>query len=212
MKNTHTKTDQNLRVRDTIQLSCMIVVDHSSLNVRERTLLRMLQRDLTPQIVRDVLLPLISQTSPVSLRALDWTVVNWSKQHNVVCSSVEGHMINIHHAYRTALSHWRRRLFDPFRRRVRVVVQVDDKTYETTLGQANFVLWAYRTGVLAYTFSHIEVIEEDMNRVSQQQKRKRTDAVARGVRKKRTELTTGPDMVCVAYVAPIKVVFDSGAS
>ena len=186
----------------------MFQVKDIQLTFRERGLLKRLQREYTPEIARKVLIPLLTQTSPVSLRALDWAVVNWSKQHNVVCSSLKpGETTNIHHSYRCALHFWKRRLFDPFRRRTRIKITIDDGTYETTLGQANFALWTYQTGVLAYVLSHITDIEENMNHVSQRQKRIKKDDVKTGTRRKRRELTPGGGTVCVAYRAPVKICF-----
>ena len=179
------------------------------LSPKEETLLEYLEREYTAEIVRDVLVPLLTQTSPVSLRALDWAVVNWSKQHNVVCSSIyPGKTTNVYVAYRETLGFWKRRLFDPFRRRHRISVVVDGESYETTLGQANFALFTYQTGILAYVVGHLDAIEDDMNTVSKRQKRLRTEAARRGVRKKRRELTPAAGTVCVAYDAPFVVTFD----
>ena len=187
----------------------MFHVKDAQLTFRERGLLKRLQREYTPEIAQRVLIPLLTQTSPVSLRALDWAVVNWSKQHNVVCSSLRpGETTNVHHAYRSALHFWKRRLFDPFRRRTRIEMTVDGEIYETTLGQANFALWTYQTGVLAYVLSHIGDIEENMNNVSQRQKKIKRDAVKAGTKRKRRELTPSGGAVCVAYRAPVKVCFE----
>ena len=184
------------------------LVDESRLSARERTLLRRLRREYTDEIARTVLRPLIDQTSPVSLRALDWAVVNWAKQHNVVCSSlVPGEMTNIHHAYRNALQYWKRRLFDPFRRRDRVQIELDGQLHDTTLGQSNFALWTYQTGVMGYVLGHIEAIEADMNQVSQRQKAVRREAVRTGVKRRRRELTPSSGTGCVAYRAPVRVTF-----
>lgn len=186
----------------------MFLADRSRLTSRERSLLARLQREYTPDIAERVLRPLLTQESPVSLRALDWAVVNWSKQHNVVCASlVPGEMTNVHHAYREALSHWKRKLFDPFRRRLRIGVRIGEEVHETTLGQANFALWCYRTGTLAYVLGHVDLIEADMNRVSQKQKRERKEAARTGSKRRRQELTLGQGTVCVAYRAPTKVFF-----
>lgn len=177
--------------------------NESTLLPRERTLLSHLRREYNVDIARTVLVPLMTQRSPISLRALDWAVVNWSKQHNVVCTSiVPGQMINIHHSYRSALKYWKRRLFDPFRRRSRITVTIDDETFETTLGQANFALWTYKTGVLNYVMTNIDAIEADMNRVSQRQKRIRRDAKRNGNVHRRGELTQRNTSLCVAYRAP----------
>ena len=187
----------------------MFHVKDAQLTFRERGLLKRLQREYTPDIAHRVPIPLLTQTSPVSLRALDWAVVNWSKQHNVVCSSLRpGETTNVHHAYRSALHFWKRRLFDPFRRRTRIEMTVDGEVYETTLGQANFALWTYQTGVLAYVLSHIGDIEENMNNVSQRQKKIKRDAVKAGTKRKRRELTPSGGAVCVAYRAPVKVCFE----
>lgn len=184
----------------------IFAADPNELPGKEAQLLRLLAREYTPELAKEVLLPLLTQQSPVSLRALDWTVVNWAKQHNVVCASrVPGRMTNVHHAYRTSLAYWRRRLFDPFRRRARMGVWIQGQLYETTLGQANFAMFAYRTGILAYVYSHIKAIEADMNSVARRQKRARKDATHCGKRRKRAELTTACAASCVAYAAPRRV-------
>jgi hypothetical protein len=187
----------------------LFVLDRASLSRREASLLARLEAEYTPQLVADVLAPLVEQTCPVSLRCLDWAVTNWSKQHNVVCSSsVPGQVTNVHHAYRATLTFWTRKLFDPFRRRSRIGVRLGDGTVvDTTLGQANFALWAYRTGVLAYVLGHVETIEADMNAVAQKHKKERREAARKGMRRKRTELTASPRSMCVAYVAPSRVEF-----
>ena len=180
-------------------------ISRSELSPRESVLLQRLNDEYTPEVGRDVLCPLITRTSPVSLRTLDWAVVNWAKQHHVVCTSiVPGRFTNVHHAYRTTLNHWKRKLFDPFRRRRRISVIIDGKEYETTLGQANFALWTYKTGVLAYVISNMTMIEGDMNRVSKLAKMK---GLEHGKKAKRSELTKGRRVTCVAYVAPSVVEF-----
>ena len=145
----------------------------------------------------------MTHRSVVSLRTLDWAVVNWSKKHNVICPSrVAGEMTNVHQSYRQTLTFWKRRLFDPFRRRTRISVRLSDgEVLETTLGQANFALWTFRTGVLAYVLAHRQSIEADMNQVSRTQKRARRAAAARGERRRRVELTHAPDAYCVAFAS-----------
>ena len=200
------KTTSHTILTDTTRTLTHIMPLHfevsSPLSVRESQLLRTLKREYTPAIARDVLLPLLSQKAAVSLRVLDWAVVNWSRQHNVIATSPTGQRVNVHHSYRVALAHWRRKLFDPFRRRLRIGVHIDGEVHETTLGQANFVLFAYRTGVLAYVLGHAAEIEADMNLVAQRQKRKRKHARASGITHKRTPLTAPGPTTCVAISTP----------
>lgn len=186
----------------------MFEVERSKLSGREKFLLTRLESEYTEDIARRVLRPLLTQESPISLRALDWAVVNWAKKHNVVCSSsIPGKLTNVHHSYRNTLSFWRRKLFDPFRRRNRITVRIDGEAYETTLGQANFALWTHRSGVLSYVINNIDEIESDMNSISQRQKKERKDAMKKGVRRRRKELTSGPKGMCVAYSAASNIIF-----
>lgn len=202
----HTHTHRETRAA---RMASLFVVDRSKLQRRELTLLHRLEREYSEQLARDVLLPLVTQTSAVSLRALDWAVTNWSKQHNVVCSSsVPGQLTNVHHSYRATLGFWKRKLFDPFRRRNRVVLRLDGHEYETTLGQANFALWTYKSGVLAYVLGHVDAIEEHMNHAAQKHKLARKEAAQRGVRHKRAELTAAPGSMCVAFETPCRVDFE----
>ena len=182
----------------------MFLVDNVQTGKRQKMLHRRLEREYTEGMLESVLLPLVTQTSLVALRALDWAVVNWSKKYNVICSSsIPGQMTNIHNSYRTTLSFWKRRLFDPFRRRSRIKVRIGGKEYETTLGQANFALWTYKTGVLSYVLNHIESIESHMNSVSKEQRGKR-DSKGR----RRTQLTRPGGTVCVACRTPSIVHFE----
>lgn len=182
------------------------LVDEGPLSTKERRLLGLLRAGYDEQMLRDVLLPFIDQTSPISLRALDWAVVNWSKKHNVVCASrLPGEQTNVYGAYKTTLNFWKRRLFDPFRRRARIPVVIGGVRHETTLGQANFALFAHLTGILAYVLSNIDAIEDDMNRVAQAQKRLNSEARSSGVHRKRKELTPTSSGLCVAYTAPRRV-------
>lgn len=191
-------------------MSHFIVDDATRLTGKESLLLRRLQEEYTPRLLEEVLKPLVTQTSPVSLRVLDWSVTNFCKENNVVClSSVPGQTTNVHHAYRSTLAHWKRTLFDPFRRKKRIQVRIGGEVYDTTLGQANFCLWSYTTGVLAYVIGHVDAIEAHMNAVSRQHRKERKAAAKRGVaRKRRTELTSAPSNLCIAYVAPTSVCFE----
>ena len=106
---------------------------------RQLTIMHRIVPSLNDHIIETHLIPLITQESDISLRALDWLVTNYSKKNNIVCKTKNGSLFNIYHGYKVALSHFRRRNFDPFRRRQRITLQTNEKTYETTVGQCNFV-------------------------------------------------------------------------
>ena len=118
--------------------------------------------DTDPSFFAESLCPILTGVYGVSLRALDWLVTNYSRKTGLV---VRGE--SVHRSYRKKLNTWRRRHFDPFQRcasrtRGKVTFIFDDRTYETTIGQLNFISWAHRTGIVDYIRRHINIIERDM--------------------------------------------------
>ena len=150
-----------------------------------------------------VLIPMVTQTYEISLRLLDWFLVNWSKQNKIVTRTPDGmEVINIYSTYKDHLRHYRRRLFDPFRRRERIYLQ-HPKTSEvlgTTVGQLNFIFWAMKYGILECCRKHMKSIESDMVTMIAESKRKRAEEKKKGSKRKRTELTRAPRNKCHIYM------------
>lgn len=74
-----------------------------ALTTKQVNILRMLQPMLTPEFLRDFAVPIIMQKNRISLRALDWCVVNYCKQRGVILE--HGHeLIDVHNAYLVALA------------------------------------------------------------------------------------------------------------
>lgn len=138
-----------------------------------------------------VLHPFASNESDVSLRCLDWLVTNFSKKYNILCRGMDGHMYNIFSGYKLCLTNYRRRNFDPFRRRLRIHYTFEGSQHETTVGQVNFLYWAAKNGVLDYARQYRLMIEEDMNK-NNARKRKH-------ISKKRTEISRTPTARCFVY-------------
>jgi hypothetical protein len=162
-------------------------------------------------MIEKFLIPLITQTSPISLRALDWLVTNHSKKNNIVCQTKKGTLFNIYHGYKNSLAHFRRRNFDPFRRRQRIILVYKDKEYDTTVGQCNFVHWAYFSGVLQYAIDNENEIETDMNTAALMNKNERKTQNEKGIPHKRRELSKAPVNKCSVYKVDSHVVFNTSA-
>jgi hypothetical protein len=122
----------------------------------------------------NLVIPVITQQTRISLRILDWLVTNYSKKFN--CGYIlNGENFNIHKSYKNQLKSYSKKLFDPFCRRERIIidkntfkivengVEDDDKTLSTTVGQLNFFRWAIENKILDYAVKYIEDIETDMN-------------------------------------------------
>lgn len=186
---------------------------YTEMSQRQISIMQRIVSFFTNDTIVNVLKPLVDQESGISLRALDWLVTNYSKKHNIVCKSRNGTLFNIYHGYKVALSHFRRKNFDPFRRRHRIQVCINDGLVcESTVGQCNFLYWAYHNGVLAYAIENAKDIETDMNSASAMHKAERRIQKAAGVPHRRRELSRAPRSKCSVYQIETNVSFDCMAS
>lgn len=161
-------------------------------NVQESILQKMSKLIENPAFVKNSLIPLITQELGVSLRVLDWLVTNYSKKMNLFIGDY-----NVHNGYKDTLSVYRRKHFDPFRRTLgkenhgRITFKYLGRVYETTVGQINFISWAFVRGILEYVKANVNEIEQDMNETTRARKKKKKAGV------KRTALTTAPPYKCM---------------
>lgn len=189
------------------------VFHYTTVQPRQLSIMQRIEPFFTPAVVCDTLRPLVNQQSAISLRALDWLVTNYAKKHNVVCKSTRGGIFNIFHGYKVALNHFRRRNFDPFRRRARIHLFVDGVSVcESTVGQCNFVHWACCNGVMAYAVEHAQEIEADMNRASAIHKAERRTQKNNGVPHRRKELSPAPLSKCSIYNIVTRVSFNQSSA
>lgn len=180
------------------------------LNPRQLSILAKLSSYYSDDKVLTVLQPLINQEGNISLRALDWLVTNYAKKHNIVCLSQNNTLFNIHHGYKIALTYFRRRNFDPFRRRQRIQVICPGETtiqMVSTVGQCNFLQWADVNGVLLFARENSKAIEADMNTSTANTKAEKRKSNETGVILKRKELSSAPSAKCLVYQIETNVSF-----
>lgn len=179
--------------------------DPSKLQARAEQRLREVAGFYTEEVIMSLLIPVITQTFDVSLRALDWFAVNYTKKHKILCRVDLGggrsDVINIFSHYRDQLRHWRRRMFDPFRRRERIFFNhpIDGTLLETTVGQLNFLMWSHCFGIIEQARAHLQAIEQDMVTTLAESKKRRQEERRAGAKRKRTELTRAPRAKCQVY-------------
>lgn len=123
--------------------------------------------DLDDTFLRTQLVTRLNRKHPVSLRLLDWLVVDYAREYNVrYATNLPPHgerVIVVMHALYTAwLNRWRRRLYDPFRRRHRLYFDLDGRTHSTTVGQLHFFFMAQMYGFLDYATAHLAEIDAHM--------------------------------------------------
>lgn len=213
-------------------------VDFASVLPVASSLRNALERFYTPQRVESVLLPLLRSGSRPSLRMLDWFCVNYAKKHNVVCRMPEpdhrpdvdaprgdpsddphddprddprdarARMFAVYNGYKVALARYRRGHFDPFRRGPRIALTHEGETWETTVGQCNFIMWVHRTGVLRFARHHAAAVEEDMASVVGTHRRRRAQLRLVGGLRKRHTLTKASAQAWLVYPKRSVVYFD----
>ena len=111
----------------------------------------------------DKLLEIFKETSPISLRVIDWFVTNYSKKNNIKYQ-FEKKTFNVYIDYKLQLKGYSKKQFDPFCRRERIKFFYNNNEYiVTTVGQLNFFRWAFIHKILDYINENLHKIENDMN-------------------------------------------------
>ena len=94
------------------------------------------------------LITLLEQSTPISLRLLDWVVTNYCKKNTIFLKVIRNGVvenINLFLDYKAHLKSFSKRSFDPFCRRERIIAQfpIDDqkRKFVTTPAQLNFYKW-----------------------------------------------------------------------
>lgn len=98
----------------------------------------------------------------VSLRLVDWLITNYSKSKNIVYY-VKGAPFNVHQSYKNMLKAYSKRLFDPFRRHMRIILEYKGNRLETTVAQLSFFRWAIENDILKYASDNRESIKSNMD-------------------------------------------------
>ena len=116
------------------------------------------------------ILPIVTGTSELSLRVLDYFVTNYSKNNQINLGNKNDTKYNVYHDYKNKLKSYNKRFFDPFCRinkkniTNKIAFKYDDEKYiVTTIGQLNFFRWAIRNKIIDYVVNDLERINNDMN-------------------------------------------------
>lgn len=108
----------------------------------------------------DCILPIISGTSTLSIRVLDWFVTNYAKTFNIILET----NFNVYLDYKSQLRGYKKKMFDPFCRKRRIpFYYMDGKCIITTIGQLNFFKWAIQNKIIDYVINHLNDIYQNMN-------------------------------------------------
>jgi hypothetical protein len=119
--------------------------------------------------LRTELVPRLNRKHKVSLRLLDWLVVDYARERNVAYRQFvpvlnREVIVIVHQLYCSLRDRWRRRRFDCFRRRHRIYFDLDGKTYSTTVAQLHFFFVAKMYGFLEFAAANWGAIDAHMKR------------------------------------------------
>ena len=114
-----------------------------------------------------VVIPIITGTSKISLRVIDWFVTNYSKKNQIIYKIKENDeecYINIHNHYKSQLNAYGKKYIDPFcRGKDRILFKASEtECVLTNLSQLNFFKWAVQYNVLNYIDTNYSTIVKDM--------------------------------------------------
>lgn len=146
------------------------------------------------------IIPIITSTSKISIRLIDWFVTNYSKKYNTTYYSptIDDRNFNVHFQYKCKLKTYKKKQFDPFCRgeknkRDIIMFRYDKNNYiKTTIGQLNFFKWAIECGIIDYVEKNIKTITDDMiaTNKSRSETLTLTTDTSKKQRRRRHELST----------------------
>lgn len=114
---------------------------------------------------------IINGTSKISLRMLDYFVTKFAKKEKTryfINSNNEKERFNVYIEYKAQLKSYKKKNFDPFNRKTKLIyVHKNTKLY-TSLCQLNFFKWAYSYGIIKYINKHFDQIALEMKKNSKE--------------------------------------------
>src|SRR5689334_2816448 len=114
----------------------------------------------------DKIAPILTRTSPVSLRLLNYFTVKYSNV-NSVAYGLNDSVFEVHKSYQEQLKLHHQTYFDPFRRGPKVTLDCKHREpIKTTLAQLCFFKWCIENGVIDYVEKNIAAITEHMKQNS----------------------------------------------
>lgn len=113
----------------------------------------------------------ISGEDKISLRLLEWTVINYARDEEIIIDNGITSRFYVHMGYKAALTGYHKEQFDPCCRTERINIPYMNKLLETTIGQMNFIRWAIENRVLDYIRENYTMLFNKMKQRSKTVKR-----------------------------------------
>jgi hypothetical protein len=120
----------------------------------------------------DLMIGIIEGKHLISLRFLDWFVTRYCNLYKLSIpvnnSYIKEANFNINISYKAQLKSFRKKHFDPFRRKKKFIYDFisQNRCLMTTLGQLNFFRWALSYDIIKYTENNFKTINSKVQYVN----------------------------------------------
>ena len=172
-------------------------MNNSKLNTKKDILMNNLKRFFKIKKNFMYLKNIIEGKNKISLRLIDWFVTNYCKKYNIKYKLKTNKYFNVYLDYKCQLKSYRKKLFDPFRRKEKIEISLNNHSIFTTVGQLNFFKWAIKNNIIDYIKKNFKRIENDM--ISRNKKKEN---------KKKREITLSATKCVHKHYTKIIVCFD----
>ena len=143
----NTETDSDVKIREEVN-NIIHTSNNNTFKIEGKSelLLMSLKQFFTEEKFVKVL-PIITGSSKLSLRVIDWFVTNYSKKYQIIYKIKENdeeYYINIYTHYRSQLNAYGKKYIDPFcRGKERILFKVSEsQCVMTNISQLNFFKWS----------------------------------------------------------------------
>lgn len=109
--------------------------------------------------------PRAPPTNALSLRLVDFFVVNFARDNAVLIRLNDETVVDVYKSYQVTQERFRKKCFDPFARGGNVEEwRINGQSLKTNVRQLCFMRWAIENRVLDYIQEHHQEIEDAMNK------------------------------------------------
>ena len=122
----------------------------------------------TSDVKIEKMITIVKGKSIISLRVLDWFVTKYSRKR-IDCSggNKDVDMFDVRISYKAQLKSYKKRYFDPFRRKKKFIYYFHNGLFvKTTIGQLNFFKWAFYYGIIEYVEKNLKQINKEIKTIN----------------------------------------------
>lgn len=134
-----------------------------------------------------IMIDIIDGKSKISLRLLDWFITKYADKHKIRFEQNDDNEhdkfdekidrgFNVHISYKAQLKSYKKKYFDPFRRRKKFRYYFGKDSVLslcTTIGQLNFFRWTFINGIIDYIVDNYSTLSKAMVNTNKAEKTKK---------------------------------------